>query len=404
MGAVALPEHSKVEGLQLSAATVAALMGNKAVTLRRSVGGADRWDIETNSRVGLIRTDDLTLRITPKTSVAQLLFMILFAGMPDPWLDTPGLLGESDWLNAAAHAFAHHSDRALKQGPLQGYVRREEALMGLRGRLREGDQLRRRYAQVVPLEVVYDDLTTDITENRILKSAFQRLLRLPISTSIRVRLRHLDRKLAGVTLIAGTAAPDVRTDRRNHRYAAALTLGRLIMRSTGIEFTGDSTPATGFVVDMNHVFERFVAAALQGRPVARVATQYSTYLDTQTQVLIRPDLVWIQHRRPVAVADTKYKTAAALSDIPGDDLYQMVSYCTALGLTKGHLLYTGAPTGLIETLGVRNSPIRIDLRRINLDTDRDQLLQDIRQLEEVILGEQAGPEPPEVAGEQGGTW
>jgi len=45
-------------------------------------------------------------------------------------------------------------------------------------------------------------------------------------------------------------------------------------------------------------------------------------------------------RRPGAVVDAKYKAERA-SGFPNADLYQMLAYCTALGLRDGHLARVG---------------------------------------------------------------
>lgn len=49
----------------------------------------------------------------------------------------------------------------------------------MRGRIREADQLRRRFGRALPAEIRYDDFTTDIAENRILPTAVDRMLALP---------------------------------------------------------------------------------------------------------------------------------------------------------------------------------------------------------------------------------
>lgn len=49
---------------------------------------------------------------------------------------------------------------------------------------------------------------------------------------------------------------------------------------------------------------------------------------------MEPDLVWQLHGRPIAVVDAKYKQEKPLAG-----LYQVLAYCTALRLPRGHLVY-----------------------------------------------------------------
>ena len=53
---------------------------------------------------------------------------------------------------------------------------------------------------------------------------------------------------------------------------------------------------------------------------------------------MRPDFVWSHGGRARVVVDAKYK-AEKPSGFPQADLYQMLAYCTVLGLDEGHLVY-----------------------------------------------------------------
>ncbi len=53
---------------------------------------------------------------------------------------------------------------------------------------------------------------------------------------------------------------------------------------------------------------------------------------------MKPDMMWERAGLPVTVIDAKYK-ALRPADYPHADLYQMLAYCTALGLPDGHLIY-----------------------------------------------------------------
>ncbi|MFD0352787.1 hypothetical protein ACFVHW_03430 [Streptomyces sp. NPDC127110] len=54
---------------------------------------------------------------------------------------------------------------------------------------------------------------------------------------------------------------------------------------------------------------------------------------------MQPDLVWYEDSGvPRIVVDAKYK-AGSREGYPNGDLYQMLAYCTALGLAGGHLVY-----------------------------------------------------------------
>ncbi len=73
---------------------------------------------------------------------------------------------------------------------------------------------------------------------------------------------------------------------------------------------------------------------------------------------MKPDLVWYRASGDVgAVIDAKYK-AEKPSGFPYADLYQMLAYCTALGLDTGHLVYAKGNEPAVQHQ-VRNAGTRI---------------------------------------------
>ena len=73
--------------------------------------------------------------------------------------------------------------------------------MGVRGRIRFDDQVRRRFGILLPVEVRFDDFTEDILENRLLKAALAVLGTLRLrSESSRQSLRRFNHVLDLVSL------------------------------------------------------------------------------------------------------------------------------------------------------------------------------------------------------------
>jgi 5-methylcytosine-specific restriction enzyme subunit McrC len=94
------------------------------------------------------------------------------------------------------------------------------------------------------------------------------------------------------------------------------------------------------MLEMWRVFEDFVCVALAealqpyGGTVRLQDERH--HLDLAHRVRLRPDLVIsTAGGPPFAVVDAKYKTG----DTPQQDLYQMLAYCTAMGLNRAYLVY-----------------------------------------------------------------
>ena len=132
----------------------------------------------------------------------------------------------------------------------------------------------------------------------------------------------------------GTPLPTWAPTRLNARYHVALWLAELILRGNAVDQAPGDVRLGGFLVDMAKVFEDFLTTALTEafRPHGGWSrAQDRHHLDVDDLVAIRPDLVWYQDGEPAAVIDAKYK-AEKPAGFPDADLYQMLAYCTALGL------------------------------------------------------------------------
>jgi 5-methylcytosine-specific restriction enzyme subunit McrC len=306
----------------------------------------DRWQLSSDSRIGVLSLDDgLELRVTPRLAIPQLMFLLSYASDPHGWREAgPQYAAEDDLFTAVASAFALHAERALTPAPISGYVTVEDSSTTLRGRLRVAEQVARWPAQPTPLEVVHDDFTVDVPENRLVRGATEALLRMPLLPSlVRPRLLRVRAILEGVT--PARAAPTVRAPaitRLNDRYGAVLALAELILRGMSISTHRGGITGVAFVFDMNGVFEDFLSLTLKAsleRQGGRVELQRrSTYLDVERRIRLIPDLTWWRSGRCQAVIDSKYKP---LTDrrFPNADAYQMLAYCTALDLDRGYLVY-----------------------------------------------------------------
>lgn len=328
--------------------------------------------------------EPFTVRITPKVPIVRLFFLLGYSLDPKrSWRDGEVEVAEHhDLLPALAHAVERQVDRALGQGLLQGYRATEESALVVRGRIREVEQIRRRFGAMLPIEVAYDEFTTDIAENRILRTAVERLLRLPgVPRDVRRRLLHQRVRLTDVTaIVRGQPIPDWRPTRLNSRYHQALRLSRVVLNGASAEHGPGALRIDGFLLDMNKLFEDFVTTALretfqdQSRDQGRGSGGHTArlqdphHLDEAAAIRMKPDFVlYGPDGIPCAVVDAKYK-AERPGGYPDADLYQMLAYCTALDLREGHLVYAkgNAPHAAHQ---VRHAGIVIHQHALDLDQE-----------------------------------
>lgn len=351
------------------------------------------WRLLPSGYVGAVRAGDLQVQVTPKEKVGldRVLFLLGYARDPGFRPEDVTGIDEPDLWPALAESLVRLAERALNGGVLQGYRTVEESLRTIRGRIRIGDQIARRPGLMLPIEVTYDDFTTDIPENQILRTALRRLLAVPrLPAQVAVKLAHLDGRLTDIQLLRpGAPPPAWQPTRLNERYQPALRLAELILRNMSAEAGPGGVLVAAFVVPMWQVFENFVATALSealrtfpGR--TQTDPQYGSRLDEplpghQAAIKIALDVVHLVHDVPRLIFDAKYKAADPLGRYPNADHYQMLAYCTALSVPVAWLVYAQG-SGSPRTRPIKNTRISIVEYPLDLRASPRDLLRQVDEL------------------------
>jgi 5-methylcytosine-specific restriction enzyme subunit McrC len=390
MSVIELVENAPSIEVELDPVAGAALARAQIIQATPSLE-PNRWTVAALSKVGVARIGSTEIRVRPKLPIGRLFFLLGFAINPSYWRSEDILVAEApDLVSAVAEAFWRQADRAVSHGLIQGYRVVEDASTVLRGRLREADQMRLHFGLAIPLEIRFDEYTVDVAENQLLKGAAQALLRLPgIGPSARTRLVRLAVLLADVSApVRGHPLPIWRPSRLNTRYHTALGLAELILSGTSVDQWHGQHSISGFMVDMARVFEDFLGASLGAALAASggaVRTQDRTHhLDIDDHIPLRPDLVWYPQPELVgAVVDAKYK-AEKPSGFPNADVYQMLAYCTVLGLRTGHLVYAKGYEPEQRHV-VRNAGVEVLQHALDLDQAPGPLLAQVGELGQRIV-------------------
>ena len=340
--------------------------------------------------VGAVEIGNLSVLIEPKIGIPQLLSLACYAMGEFKPQDFD--FGEDAALpDILALSLAAASRRAFRRGLLHGYRTEEEALYGIRGRIRFDDQLRRRFGVAIPIEVRYDDFTDDILANRLVKAAIDQLSRMRLrSPEARRQLGWVSGILSRISLIEfpPDQIPEITFDRLNEHYRGVVALARLLLRHSAFQSSRGKIRASGFLVDMNKLFQEFVTRALREALKVSEGTFRSDSglpgiaLDEAGRVKLKPDLSWWESGTCTFVGDAKYKR---ISDerVPNADLYQLLAYATALNLPGGLLIYAkGEADPIIHQ--VRHSGKGLQVAALDLSCPFDEILTQVESLADQV--------------------
>ena len=147
-----------------------------SLTVQPVMGTEGEYKLMPGSTVGAVEIGDLSVLIEPKIPIPQLLSLVCYAmGTYKPQREIFDYPREYALPDMLALSLASAARRAFSRGLLHGYRVEEEALHTVRGRIRFDQQIRRRFAIALPVEVRYDEFTDDILANQLVKAAATRL-------------------------------------------------------------------------------------------------------------------------------------------------------------------------------------------------------------------------------------
>jgi len=311
------------------------------VELSRKVSG--EFVIKADSKVGFISVQGVQVNVVPRFPIYNIFY---FLGLLEEMkLDSEKVqISESnDFLTVLFQSFIHSVTSSTRKGLISGYVNREDSLQVLRGRIDFSRQFKKNPGNYFPFEVTFDDFVDDVPENQILKKALHISLKYGLQNrSLRNQAQNLLFNFKDVSDIS--EVPAWNESRLNSHYWNALRLAELIISGNGFhENTGD-IQINGFSIDMYKVFEDFVAKQLAERinnSDDLVATQKSLLLDVGGIYREKPDVIWYRNGKPFQVLDTKYKQPEGETQQRDslNDLRQVISYASLLGLKEAHIVY-----------------------------------------------------------------
>lgn len=372
------------------------LLATKLVTVAPL--GADTYTVRPRTRVGTAVTRRLRILIRPKIPLPNVFFYLSYAVGLARWDQARfPYAEEDDLLRAVAYLFEAEVADAFRYGLLRGYQAREETLPTVRGRIDLGSQLRRRQGQVFPLENRYQEYSEDIDINRVLRAALEQLLRVPgLDTTVRRRLAGRRRDFADVARceFSPTSVPELRFNRLTDHWELAARLAQLILRQDSLRDEMGPHRGVSFTVDMASLFEKFVENVARQESRARGWTLVAQAPRRLTNsVEIRPDLVVRRGGVDCAVGDAKYKELE-IPDWPHADLYQLLGYCTALGLPKGLLIFADSRIPRVET--VRHAGTQLEILGVGLGSAPHEALARTREAARHLLRHADEHEPRQL--------
>jgi 5-methylcytosine-specific restriction enzyme subunit McrC len=273
----------------------------------------------------------------------------------------------------------------------RAYRERTEQGPYLHGTLDLPAQLREDPGRKDRLHGRFDDLTTDLPCNQLPRAVAERLLASPLlPETVRAALRQTMPAFDGVEAVPLTADLCAAVERAPEGYRPLLDLCRLLADGLAPGENAGPTPAPAFLLDLERVFERYVTRgvveAFAGRSAYRVSVQPSHRITPavagQPEITVRPDVTIDGDEGPPVIIDAKWKRLPKAGPVTAD-LYQMLAYCTALGVRRAVLVYAGR-RDRAWVYPLSRAPVVIEVRTLRVVGGPEECRRSLRRLSRAL--------------------
>jgi 5-methylcytosine-specific restriction enzyme subunit McrC len=352
-----------------------------------------RTRVRTGQVVGVLASADVTLEILPKIdsenddlsreSVVRMLARTFDLPISDGEMVGVGHQ-QHDLLEILIRLFCKRLFDAIRGGLPRRYIAYEDDLNVVRGRLNFTRQFTRLLTTPQKLACRFDELSTDIPLNQIIKAAVNRLKRISRSAD---NSRHLFELVGAYSEVTDVPPNALRwefatIDRTNKHWADLLRFARLLL---GDRFQSTAVGADfgySLLFEMNTLFEEFIGRSIRSAITQRVSLQYRSghalfddqgkkYFSTIPDIAIHSDtdgLDW--------VVDTKWKRLTGPIDdrrlgVAQSDVYQLMGYAQVHSCPRVMLLYPhhsamGIAAGRVAEFNITGSQSKLVVATVDL--------------------------------------
>lgn len=350
--------------------------GKQIVVESPSFMTGNKWRLTPQGWVGyIVLTDDLHLRLKPKVPIGNLFGMLEYAyKLPIHLAD--GLVGcatlEEFYERLALILARRVLDRGRK-GFYRAYVSESDRLPYVRGQLDTRQLITRPWE--INLPCAFEEHTGDIADNQILAWTLQLIARSGLCTQrVLPTVRKAYRSIQAFVTPGQCVSDDCigrLYNRLNEDYEPLHGLCRFFLEHSGPQLESGDRAMLPFLIDMNRLFELFVAEWLRTHlPRSHsVTTQEHVEITSAGGVEFVVDLVLYDavKDRPVSVLDTKYKRPTTPSS---DDIEQVVAYAVSKRCGDAALIYPVALEKPLDTCV--GGQVNVKSQAFELDGDLDE--------------------------------
>lgn len=356
---IELQEYQSVSGVPLTVQDTVILQKNfqKAVSLKMEPEGS--YSISASSWVGRISLPSVEILIQPKLPVSVLWNWLVWAqGIKKiRWSPPSGFgtdWGDAEWL---IRFFIRACEQIVAIGLKKDYISVDEVIPAVKGTLQAASTSGRWLKYDYRFDCRYDEYTSWVDENRCIYAGLQSMSKRKMKDpNLLPKLKALmgvfgqertayDSMMQESDQIGKRLLARIKPNRLNLHYSESFQWLKLYWDGASLADSAGGVIAQSFLLDMNELYEAYIAARLKDalHPYGiTVLEQQQDSLAVGGRIRIIPDLIIRDTHGREIIADTKYKQKFDDASI-NSDVFQMLAYLTARKANTAVLLYASGP-------------------------------------------------------------
>ena len=330
--------------------------------------------IKSSQWVGVIKYKKIIIQILPKlispngdkedlndeenkaereTILKNLIYMLSFTKRLDIKTNEVAKLSKekNPFMEILIREFADSLFECLKRLTPQKYIREENNLNYLKGKIKFSENIRYNCSNSAKFYCEYDEYSENNVLNQFFLFVSTCLYSISNNNYNKKILKFITNYYADIDLICfdKVKAEKIKLSRNQEMFKKPFMLAKMFVENATVDLTKNRLENIILLWDMNKLFEEFVFELLKrnenknGLEGWKFTAQKGKYLFKNNKDKFRMTNVDIyaenSKTKEKVIIDTKYKKFETLKDVSNSDIYQVTTYCLLHGATRGILLY-----------------------------------------------------------------
>ena len=321
-----------------------------------------RHGIKTKSWVGVIKYKNLHLEILPKLIsedanndkkiseeersiiLKNLIFMLSYTKNLDIKTNDNAKLSteKNPFIEILIREFATSLFEALKRLTPKRYVREEENLNYLKGKIKFSENIRYNCTNQAKFYCEYDEFSENNLLNQLFLFVSTCLYNISNNSYNKKTLKFIINYYSDISFVRFDKfkARKIKLTRNQELFKKSFNLAKMFVEQTSVDLSKNKFENITLVWDMNKLFEEFIFELIKRKiPECEVIAQKPKRLLKRENVTRRDTRIDILIQKPQVIIDTKYKKFTDFDDISSADIYQVTTYCLLHNYKRAILLY-----------------------------------------------------------------